>query len=69
MKVVNANKQLPEYSNAMGVLMLLKGEYENAEKYLKAAAESGLEAAGHNLEELAKKKTNAAEIEKKNRDK
>lgn len=67
LKMVSANKQLPEYSNAMGVLMLLKGEYGYAEEYLKAAAESDLEAAGHNLEELAKKKTNAAEIEQKNR--
>ena len=70
LNMVNVNKQLPEYSNAMGVLMLLKGEYEHAEEYLKAAAKSGLQAAGQNLEELAKKKTNAAEIEKiENRDK
>ena len=34
---------------------------------MKAAAKSGLQAAGQNLEELAKKKTNAAEIEKKKR--
>ena len=67
LNMVNVNKQLPEYSNAMGVLMLLKGEYEHAEEYLKAAAKSGLQAAGQNLEELAKKKKNAAEIE--NRDK
>ena len=67
LNLVNVNKQLPEYSNAMGVLMLLKGEYEHAEEYLKAAAKSGLQAAGQNLEELAKKKTNAAEIEKKKR--
>lgn len=65
--MVNAHKQLPEYSNAMGVLMLLKGDYEHAEEYLKAAAEAGLEAAGQNLEELATKRTNAAEIEKKNK--
>ena len=67
LKMVNAHKQLPEYSNAMGVLMLLKGDYEHAEEYLKAAAEAGLEAAGQNLEELATKRTNAAEIEKKNK--
>ena len=66
LKMVNAHKQLPEYSNAMGVLMLLKGDYEHAEEYLKAAAEAGLEAAGQNLEELATKRTNAAEIENKN---
>ena len=68
--MVNSKKHLPEYTNAMGVLMLLKGEYEHAEEYLKAAAKSGLQAAGQNLEELAKKKKNAAEIEKiENRDK
>ena len=65
--MVNSKKHLPEYTNAMGVLMLLKGEYEHAEEYLKAAAKSGLQAAGQNLEELAKKKTNTAEIEKKKR--
>ena len=57
LKMVNAHKQLPEYSNAMGVLMLLKGDYEHAEEYLKAAAEAGLEAAGQNLEELAGPRT------------
>ena len=66
LNMVCSMKHLPEYTNAMGVLMLLKGEYDDAEKYLKAAAESGLEAAGHNLEELATKKANAAEIENKN---
>lgn len=58
---------LPEYNNAMGVLSLMKGDYESSEKYLKAAAQSGLDAAKENLEELAKKKANAAEIEKKNK--
>ena len=53
----------------MGVLMLLKGEYEHAEKYLNDANGEGLEAAGLNLKELAVKRANAAEIEKKNRDK
>ena len=67
--MVHSNANLSEYNNAIGVLMLLKGEYEKGEKYLKIAAESGLEAAGHNLEELARKRTNAAEFEKKNRDK
>ena len=67
--MVHSNTNLSEYNNAIGVLMLLKGEYEKGEKYLKIASESGLEAAGHNLEELARKRTNAAEIEKKNRDK
>ena len=51
----------------MGVLSLMKGDYESSEKYLKAAVQSGLGAAKENLEELAKKKVNAAEIEKKNK--
>ena len=45
----------------------MKGEYESSEKYLKVAAQSGLGVAKENLEELAKKKANAAEIEKKNK--
>lgn len=49
--------------------MLLKEEYANAEKFLKTAAEAGLEVAGRNLEELTKKKVNAIEIENKKRDK
>ena len=69
LKAAGLKKNLPEYSNAMGVLMLLKGEYEHAEKYLNDANGEGLEAAGLNLKELAVKKANAAEIEKKNRDK
>ena len=47
--------------------MLLKGDYESAEKYLKNAEAAGVEAAGKNLEELAVKKANAAEIEQKKR--
>ena len=64
---VKSDDCLPEYNNAMGVLSLMKGDYESSEKYLKAAVQSGLGAAKENLEELAKKKVNAAEIEKKNK--
>jgi hypothetical protein len=53
----------------MGVLMLLKGEYEHAEEYLNVAYESGLKVAGYNLEELTRKKANASEFRIKNRDK
>lgn len=56
-----------EYNNVMGVLALLQGNYEKAETYLQAAADKGLEVAGQNLKELAKKKANAAEIEKQNK--
>lgn len=55
---------LPEYNNAMGVLALMKGDYEQSEHYLTVAEKLGLEAAQANLEELIKKKANAADIEK-----
>ena len=48
----------------MGVLHLLKGEYEQAEAYLNKAAESGLRQARLNLEELAKGKDNIRTINK-----
>lgn len=50
-----AEVSAPEYENAVGVLHLLKGEYEQAEVHLKKAAESGLNQARLNLEELTKK--------------
>ncbi len=56
-----------EYNNAMGVLALLQGNYERAETYLQTAAANGLEVAKQNLEELARKKANAIEIEKRNK--
>ena len=61
--MVHSNTNLSEYNNAIGVLMLLKRRIRERRKVFKIAAESGLEAAGHNLEELARKRTNAAEIE------
>ena len=66
---VKSEEFLPEYNNAMGVLLLMKEEYELSEKHLKIAKEAGLDAAEGNLEELAKKKANAIEIEKKNKNK
>ena len=64
---VKSGTYMPEYNNAMGVLALLKGDYELAEKYLKASAESGLGVAEYNLEELAKKRANITELEMKKR--
>ena len=57
----------PEYNNAMGVLLLMKEDYELSEKHLKIAKELGLDVAKSNLEELAKKKANAIEIRKKSK--
>ena len=64
---VKVNSKEPEYTNSLGVVALLKGDYNQAEKYLKAAADSGLETAKDNLNELAKKKANIAEIKEKMR--
>lgn len=55
---------VPEYENTVGVLHLLKGEYEQAEAYLNKAAESGLRQARLNLEELAKGRDNIRTINK-----
>lgn len=53
-----------EYNNTMGTLLLLKGDYEQSEKYLKKAQELGLDVAKSNLEELARKKANIDELKK-----
>ncbi len=65
---VNPDDYSAEYYNAMGVLLLLKGDYEQAERYLDKARELGLDAAGNNLEELTRKKTNMNEIKEKERE-
>ena len=67
LKKVKSKEYLSEYYNAMGILTLLKGDYELAEEYLNKARELGLDVATDNLEELAKKKANMNEIEKANR--
>ena len=53
-----AETSTPEYENAVGVLHLLRGDYEQAKLHLNKAAESGLKQANLNLEELAKKEEN-----------
>ena len=67
LKKMESPEYWPEYNNAMGILTLLKGDYELAEEYLNKARELGLDVATDNLEELAKKKANMNEIEKANR--
>jgi tetratricopeptide (TPR) repeat protein len=64
---VKIRTRIPEYDNSMGVLCLLKGEYEEAEQYFEAARQAGVEAATANLEELAKKRENEAAILKQKR--
>ena len=55
---VKPKEYAPEYNNAMGVLALLKGDNEQAEKYLETAITLGSKAAEDNLKELARRKEN-----------
>jgi|UniRef100_UPI0035656D3A hypothetical protein len=64
---VRVRSRIPEYDNSMGVLSLLKGEYDKAEQYFEAARQAGVETATTNLEELAKKRENEAAILKQKR--
>ncbi|MDR2148763.1 MAG: DUF3868 domain-containing protein [Tannerella sp.] len=47
-----------EYANNMGVYQMLKGDYREAERYLKRAEAAGMDAARQNLVELRKKIAN-----------
>jgi len=49
----------PEYINNMGVFQMLKGNYAEAEKFLKRAENEGVKEATVNLRELRKKVANA----------
>jgi flagellar motor protein MotB len=48
----------PEYANNMGVYQMLKGDYREAEKFLKRADSEGIPTARPNLVELRKKVAN-----------
>ena len=52
----------PEYDNTMGVLMLLRDDYRQAEEYLTRAAASGSPSASRNLEELYLKLDNIRQL-------
>ena len=54
--LVKIKKHSPEYNNCMGVLMMLKEDYNQAESFLKKAG--GLVEASQNLLELQKKRDN-----------
>jgi flagellar motor protein MotB len=53
-----ADPSTPEYANNMGVFMMLKGSYPEADTYLKRAEKDGMQTASHNLRELKKKLAN-----------
>ncbi|WP_298649822.1 DUF3868 domain-containing protein [uncultured Proteiniphilum sp.] len=52
---VKSTLPAPEYNNAMGVLELLKGNYERAGACFSAAEKAGLEEASRNLKEFIQK--------------
>lgn len=56
-----------EAQNSRGILYMLKGDYDNAEAYLRRAEHAGVEAASINLNELAKKRENDFLINQKKR--
>jgi outer membrane protein OmpA-like peptidoglycan-associated protein len=54
LKRIQIKRDTPEYNNAMGTLELLKGNYKQAEQYLKSEVLIGVKEAELNLEELSK---------------
>lgn len=60
---VRVKKLTPQYMNSMGILCMLKGDYDGAEKWLGQAAEAGIAEAESNLEEIKRKRENMLIIE------
>lgn len=59
LKNVKIRMRIPEYDNAMGMLLMMRdGDYGKAEEYFKAAQQAGLAAATQNLEEIARMREN-----------
>lgn len=56
-----------EAQNSRGILLMLKGDYDNAEAYFRRAQHAGIEDAVFNLEELAKKRENDFLVNQKKR--
>lgn len=60
---VRAKIRIPEYDNAMGLLLMLRdADYDNAETYFRPAHAAGLDAAGRNLEEIVRMRGNIDRI-------
>jgi hypothetical protein len=53
-----ADPSTPEYANNMGVYLMLKGSYPEADKFLKRAESEGMQIASQNIRELKKKLAN-----------
>lgn len=63
LKKIKSKIRVPEYDNTMGVLEMLKGNYDRAESYFNAANDAGTDEARTNLEEISKKRENIRQIE------
>lgn len=57
------------FLNSQGVIYLLKGDYDEAEKFFEKAASAGIAAGNHNLEELNMKRENDMLWQKRNKKK
>jgi len=53
-----SDSSTPEYQNNMGVYQMLRGDFNEAEKYLQRAENGGLSVASANMRELKKKMVN-----------
>ena len=63
LKNIRNRMQIPEYDNAIGVLIMMRdADYDRAEQCFVVAAQTGLEAAKENLEELARIRENLDRI-------
>ncbi|MEG1634859.1 MAG: OmpA family protein, partial [Rikenellaceae bacterium] len=58
---VNSRVRIAQYDNLIGVILMIKGNYDRAEQYFKSAEQTGLYEATKNLEEIAKKHANELE--------
>lgn len=63
LKNVKTKQRIPEYDNAMGVLVMMRdANYDKASEYFRAAQQAGVEAATKNLEEIARMRENIDRI-------
>ncbi len=60
-----ADKTTPEYVNNLGILHLLRDDYEEARRLFNEADMRGISAAKHNLEELEKKLDTSSRVERR----
>lgn len=67
LKKIEGKLSTAQYHNTLGVMLMLKGEYERADEHLKIASKSELEVAKANLKELRNKLENIEHIKQQKR--